>query len=179
MKTFTTQSVGLIVAAALAVGWFSASLTQPAAPAQSSAASGSGIRPLGSSSVVVPKAERLKERMPSAPLPARGRNPFVYAPRLTVRPSAGYAGRAEAPVEAAAAPVAPIVPAGPVFRLSGIASNAENGVTTLTAIINDNGSLVFAKAGDKLSNGYSVVRVEEMSVTLVDASGVTQTIRLP
>ena len=67
----------------------------------------------------------------------------------------------------------------PVFRLSGIASNAENGATTLTAIINDNGSLVFAKAGDKLSNGYSVVKVEEMSVTLVDASGVTQTIKLP
>jgi hypothetical protein len=39
--------------------------------------------------------------------------------------------------------------------------------------------MVFAKAGDKLSNGFSVVRVEEMSVTLADASGVTQTIRLP
>jgi hypothetical protein len=30
-----------------------------------------------------------------------------------------------------------------------------------------------------LSNGYSVVKVEELSVTLVDASGVTQTLRLP
>ncbi len=49
----------------------------------------------------------------------------------------------------------------------------------LTAIVIDNGALVLAKAGDKLSNGHSVVRVDEMSVTLVDAAGVTQTLRLP
>jgi hypothetical protein len=49
----------------------------------------------------------------------------------------------------------------------------------LTAIMIDNGSMVFAKAGDKLSNGFSVVRVEEMSVTLQDAAGITQTIKLP
>jgi hypothetical protein len=39
--------------------------------------------------------------------------------------------------------------------------------------------MVFARAGDTLSNGYSVVRVDEMSITLADASGVTQTLRLP
>ena len=76
-------------------------------------------------------------------------------------------------------PFVPAPPPMPVFKLSGIASNAEGGVTVLTAIVNDNGAMVFAKAGDKLSNGYSVVRVEETSVTLVDATGVTQTIRLP
>ena len=66
-----------------------------------------------------------------------------------------------------------------MFKLSGIASNTENGVAVLTAIVIDNGSMVFVKAGDKLSNGYSVVRIDEMSATIVDASGVTQTIRLP
>ena len=71
------------------------------------------------------------------------------------------------------------MPPVPVFKLSGIASNAEDGATVLTAIVNDNGAMVFAKAGDKLSNGYSVVRVDETSVTLVDATGITQTIRLP
>ena len=49
----------------------------------------------------------------------------------------------------------------------------------MTAILNDNGAMVFVKAGDRLSNGYSVVRVDETSVTLVDATGITQTIRLP
>lgn len=78
-----------------------------------------------------------------------------------------------------AAPAMPVEPPMPVFRLSGIAANTENGAAVLTAIVIDNGAMVFVKAGDKLSNGYSVVRVEEMSVTLVDATGVTQTIRLP
>ena len=66
-----------------------------------------------------------------------------------------------------------------MFKLSGVASNTENGATVLTAIVIDNGSMVFVKTGDKLSNGYSVVRVDELSMTLVDAAGVTQTIRLP
>jgi hypothetical protein len=39
--------------------------------------------------------------------------------------------------------------------------------------------MVFVKAGDKLSNGHSVVSVDEMSVTLIDSAGVTQTLRLP
>ena len=73
----------------------------------------------------------------------------------------------------------PLAPPAPIFRLSGIASNTENGVVVLTAIVIDNGTMVFAKAGDKLSNGYSVVRLDEQSITLVDASGVTQTLRLP
>ena len=81
--------------------------------------------------------------------------------------------------EASPIAVAPYVPPMPVFKLSGIASNAEDGATVLTAILNDNGAMVFAKAGDRLSNGYSVVRVEETSVTLADATGITQTIRLP
>jgi len=80
---------------------------------------------------------------------------------------------------AVALPAMPLAPPVPIFRLSGIASNKENGVIVLTAIVIDNGTMVFAKAGDKLSNGHSVVRLDEQSITLVDASGVTQTLRLP
>ncbi len=72
----------------------------------------------------------------------------------------------------------PVTPPAPIFKLSGIASSSENGVAVLTAIVIDNGTMVFVKAGDKLSNGFSVVRIDESSATLVDASGVTQTIRL-
>jgi len=67
----------------------------------------------------------------------------------------------------------------PIFKLSGIASNNEGGTVVLTAIMNDNGAMAFVKTGDKLSRGYTVVRVEENSVTLADAEGITQTIRLP
>ena len=171
----TPQSVGLIAVAALAVGWQAASLTRSPAPAQQSRPTG-GARALGTATV--PRAEKLRERLSEPPLPSRGRNPFVYGSRAPVRtPSVRDRGSDREPE--ALPPMAAPQPVGPVFKLSGIASSVEDGAATLTAIIIDNGRMVFAKAGDKLSNGYSVVRVEELSVTLVDATGVTQTIRLP
>lgn len=117
--------------------------------------------------------------MAQPPQPSRGRNPFSYGPRVPIgRSPSSYR---EPPAADAAPPVppVPVAPPMPVFRLSGIASNIEGGAPVLTAIMNDNGAMVFAKAGDKLSRGYSVVRVDETSVTLVDSLGVTQTIRLP
>ncbi len=56
--------------------------------------------------------------------------------------------------------------------------NRQDDVEVFTAIVNDNGSLVFVKAGDALSNGYTVVRVEETTVVIADAAGVEQTLRL-
>ena len=171
----TPRSVGLIVAAALAVGWTGASVAQN--PSAQSSRAASGPRPLGSAAPM-PQAENLRERLAAPPLPSRGRNPFVFGPRAPTR-STSIRDRATPAVEAPETAAYEPPPALPIFKLSGIASNAENGATVLTAILNDNGAIVFAKAGDTLSNGYSVVRVDETSVTLVDASGTTQTIRLP
>ena len=171
--TLTPRLAGLMVAGALATGWLGASLTQDAAPAQSSRPA--GPRPLGAPAAM-PRAENLLHRRSEPPLPNRGRNPFVYGARGPARSAA----RDQQYSPGDAPPIAaPYVPPMPVFKLSGIASTAEGGETVLTAILNDNGAMVFAKAGDKLSNGYSVVRIEESSVTLVDATGVTQTIKLP
>ena len=171
--TLTRRSIGLIVSTALAAGWFSASVTQPSAPAQAPSRSGAKR----SEPLTVPHAEKLRERLAEPPLPSRGRNPFVYgartAPVIRDHQQHGDEGVTPAP------PPAPYVPPPPVFKLSGIASNTENGVAVLTAIVSDNGLMVFVKAGDKLSNGYSVVRIDDMSATIVDASGVTQTLRLP
>ena len=66
-----------------------------------------------------------------------------------------------------------------MFKLSGIASSQQDGATTWTAILIDGGSMAFVKAGDRLSNGFSIVRVEETGVVIVDAAGITQTLRLP
>ena len=174
----TPRSVGLMVAAALATGWFGASITQRPASEQLSRPSG-GPRPLGAAAPM-PRAENLRQRLSEPPMPGRGRNPFVFGSRPTVRSGAfrdrGASGIPETPPPPVYVPPAPPLP---VFKLSGIASNAEGGATVLTAILNDNGAMVFVKAGDRLSNGYSVVRVDETSVTLVDATGITQTIRLP
>lgn len=170
----TPPVAGLIAVAALAVGWQAASLTQNPAPAQQSRPTG-GPRALGTTTV--PRAEKLRERLSEPPLPSRGRNPFVYGSRPPVRtPSARDR---ETDREPEALPTVAPPPIGPVFKLSGIASSVEDGAAVLTAIVIDNGQMVFVKAGDKLSNGYTVVRVEELSVTLADATGVTQTIRLP
>ena len=167
-------SVGrFVVATVAATGWFlSNSSTQETPDVR--APQSSVARPTGAN--LIPDsgfAEKLEERMKHSPTPARGRNPFAYGARHA----------APAPREIAEpAPVTMPVnndPPVPVFKLSGIAASQVEGARVLTAIIIDNGTLVFAKAGDKLSNGHSVVSVDEMSVTLLDAAGVTQTLRLP
>lgn len=132
-------------------------------------------RPISSSAI--PDSgftEKLHERMKQPPMPRQGRNPFAYGSR--------QAAPVMAPsdtAEPAPQPLAEVEPALPVFKLSGIAASRVNGETDLTAIIIDNGTMVLAKAGDKLSNGHSVVSVDETSVTLIDSAGVTQTLRLP
>ena len=174
--SFTGRTVGLIAVAALTSGWIGSSVINDRAPQQSRAPV--RARALGSSVPLVPRAaEKLREHRAQAPPPSRGRNPFVYGARIT----SGESYRANRAVEAVtpAAPPVPEAPPLPMFRLSGIASDTKDGATVLTAIIIDNGSMVFAKTGDKLSNGYSVVKVEETAVTLIDATGITQTIRLP
>lgn len=171
--TLTSRSIGLIVSTALAAGWLSASLTQPTAPAQSPAAS-SSLRAVDAEPV--PRAETLRDRLTDPPLPSRGRNPFVYGSRSVTRSIRDHQQHGD---EAVTPPPMPVIPPAPIFKLSGIASSSESGVAVLTAIVIDTGAMVFVKAGDKLSNGYSVVRIDETSATLVDASGVTQTLRLP
>jgi hypothetical protein len=173
--SFTPRSVGLIAIAALGIGWYGSSVTHDSTAQQSRGSS--GIRALGSGPAAVPRAEKLRERLVEPPVPGRGRNPFVYGARVAAPP----ASRSDRPSEPAAPVDAPVpeAPAVPAFRLSGIATDVKDGETTLTAIVIDNGSMVFVKAGDKLSNGYSVVSVDEMSVTLIDSAGITQTIRLP
>lgn len=173
--TLTSRSIGLLVATALAAGWLGASLTQPAPPAQSASVA-PARRPAAPRPV--PRADKLRELLASPPLPSRGRNPFVYGPR-TAPAARDHQQHGNEIVAPAQPPAMPAEPPAPIFKLSGIASDNENGTPVLTAIVIDNGAMVFVKTGDKLSNGYSVVRVDELSVTIVDAAGITQTLRLP
>jgi hypothetical protein len=161
-----------IIAAGAAAGWLMTGAVQNGPGGRDAQAA--LARPVASEVPPARFTEVLRDRMRQPVMPERGRNPFTYgarhaAPRHDAVTTAPVAEAAPAPVE----------PPPPVFRLSGVAASRVDGATVLTAIVIDNGVMVFAKAGDKLSNGYSVVNVEEMSITLVDAAGVTQTLRLP
>jgi hypothetical protein len=161
-----------IIATGAAAGWLiTGSIGQVAPDVQD--AQPSVARP---TTDVIPPAqftEVLRDRMREPVLPERGRNPFTYGARVAPR-------RDMPPIEEA--PVVTPVPEespAPVLKLTGIAASRQDGGTVFTAIVIDNGMMVFVKAGDRLSNGYSVVRVDEMSITVSDAGGVTQTLRLP
>jgi hypothetical protein len=173
------KTVVLIGALSLAGGWLIGTTT---APMQEPAAVGaSRPRPLG-----VPPGkggvytEQLRQKLrdqPRSPMP--GRNPFVFGSRgstMSVRPRRAEPTPAAEP--AAFLEIAP-APVAPRFKLSGVASSEKDGATTLTAIIVDNGTMVFVKAGDTLSGGHRVVRVDEKGVVIADAAGVEQTLRLP
>jgi hypothetical protein len=163
-----------VIAAGAAAGWLMTGSVTPD-PQNTRQAQSSVARPIDADTIPPARfTELLHDRMREPVTPDRGRNPFTYG------------GRPAAPQPAAPPPVAqeitsaaPLEPPLPVFKLTGIAASQQDGKTVLTAIVIDNGTMVFVKVGDALSNGYSVVSVDEMSITLVDAAGVTQTIRLP
>jgi hypothetical protein len=94
----------------------------------------------------------------------------------TARESAAHAIRRCKPAAGGAAAADGAAAAG--IQLSGVASNRKTARRADCDPHRQRRDGV-CKGGDKLSNGYQVVRVDEMSVTLVDAIGVTQTIRLP
>lgn len=170
-------SIGrFIIATGAAAGWLITSAVTQEAP-EVPESQPSVARPIETGGVPPAQlSDALRERLAEPVLPERGRNPFTYGARAAAPSRDGALELSEPdatiPAEPAAAPL-------PVFKLSGIASSRQDGVLVLTAIVIDNGTMVFAKTGDSLSNGYSVVRVDETSITLADAAGITQTIRLP
>lgn len=174
------RTVVLIGALSLAAGWVAGNTSSPVtqeAPAQRR----TGPRPLGSPATsVAPYTAQLRQKLDAQPRsPAPGRNPFVFGSRRAA-PSAPLS-RAEARAEEpeARTTLLPPLPPFPAFRLSGIAAREKDGAVVLTAILIDNGSMLFAKAGDQLSGGHSVLRVDEKSIVIVDAAGIEQIIRLP
>lgn len=173
----TPKVAGLFIASALVAGWLIGTVTSQEAPA--AAPSRQQPRPLESNvPSVAPYTQKLRDRLKEQPsMPQRGRNPFTYGSR-TPFPSAGSSRRG-APAEPEPAPPLSPEPAAARFKLSGIASSQEGGASVHTAIVSDGGVLVLARVGDKLPSGYTVLRIDETSITLADPDGVTETIRLP
>ena len=173
----TPRTVLLIGAISLAAGWLVGTSTSSSQQEAPSAPQRSGPRALGSSASVAPFTRQLRERLDAQPprTPTVGRNPFVFGGR---RPTT-LSRRNEEPITVLAPEPPPPLALEPQFRLSGIASSQQDGALLFTAIMTDNGALVFVKAGDRLGHGFSVVRVDESSVVIMDTAGVSQTLRLP
>jgi hypothetical protein len=168
----TRTSLGLFVATALATRLLGGGAPQDADVAPRPAP----VQPVTAAPTAsFTFSDELRERLNRRVTPDRGRNPFMYGSRH-VAPESRRDEVALPPVEMPPAPIAPPVPQ---IKLSGVATSLVDGTAVLTAIVIDNGAMVFVKAGDKLPSGATVVRVDELSMTLVDAAGVTQTVRLP
>lgn len=174
------RTVVLIGTVSLAAGWMVGTNTSPATQDPSAQRRG-GPRPLGvHTPSVAPFTAQLRRKLedrPRSPLP--GRNPFVFGSRAYAPPPVSRGSRREATEVAPAERPTPAPAPVQAFKLSGIAASEKDGVVVLTAIVIDNGSMVFVKAGDKLSAGHSVLRVDEKSIVIVDASGSEQIVRLP
>jgi hypothetical protein len=178
MEAVQPRLVGLIAALSLAAGWLVSTAVSQNSASQPPAGV-SGPRPLGRQDAPAPYTQQLRLKLQEHPRsPSPGRNPFVFGAR---RPTPAPVARPRQP-ESESSPVdaAPVAPIAPFLRfdLSGVAMSRQDGAEVFTAIVNDNGTLAFVKAGDALSNGYKVVRVEETAVIIVDASGVERTLRL-
>jgi hypothetical protein len=178
MAMIRPRTVVLIGTISLSAGWMAGTMSSPAtqeAPAQRRA----GPHPLGSPATsVAPYTAQLRRKLDEQPRsPVPGRNPFVFGSRGAF--SAPPMRRDERQASEPEPPPAPAPPPLPAFKLSGIAASEKDGAVVLTAIVIDNGSMVFVKAGDTLSGGHSVLRVEEKAIVIADAGGVEQVLRLP
>ncbi|MDP3718522.1 MAG: hypothetical protein Q8T13_12225 [Acidobacteriota bacterium] len=181
LKNLTSGTVLLVGVLSLTAGWLAGTASSQQEPAAVDGRARSGPRPLGSQASVAPHTRKLRERLDTQParVPGGGRNPFVFgARRAPVAAPLGDEPTA-APLAAAVPEPEPYTPPAPQIKLSGIAASQEGDLSVLTAIVNDNGALVFVKTGDRLPSGATIIKVEETGIVIMDAAGITQTIRLP
>ena len=190
LKTMQMRTVVLIGSLSLGAGWLlhDSSAPQPTGPATNdSTTARRGPRPLGADAkartIAAPTerqtkfSEQLRLKMQDIPQsPTPGRNPFLYG----VRSAPPATKAAPSVVAAVAAPPGAVyvAPVRPRFELSGIASRVQDGKSALTAIVMDNGALIFAVEGEKLGGGYVVSRISETAMVIADPAGAEQTFSL-
>lgn len=175
MQPRTVALVGLL---SLSLGWALGGRTPFTTAGDNQAGRGSsGPRPLGvPPGVSFSPPEPLKLPPPTAGrAPRPERNPFSFGERRAA-PAARRELSEAASVSSAPLP-APEAPPAPVLRLTGMATTAGPDGPEFTAMINDGQALVFVKRGEGIA-GFTVVDVQETSVTLRDGAGAERTLRL-
>ncbi len=126
-------------------------------------------------SEIVREADRLSrhnQTLGSYPRPAR--NPFRFGAAPVVRaPQVASLGAEDTSVAPAVAEI--IVPG---FRLSGLARDGEGEQEVRTAVLSTPEGIVLGRAGDPLSDGWTISQVEVEHVVLIGPDGTTLTLPL-
>jgi hypothetical protein len=182
MTPMRPRAVLLVGVLGLTAGWWMAAVVGPQTAGDAEQAPSRGPLPLGveRTEPPAPYTEQLRlrlERQPRTPQPVR--NPFVFQAR---RPAIVSRAPAEPSTDdpTAGAPAEPPEAHSlrPTLMLSGIAANTVDGQVLRTAIITDGSDLYFAKVGEALPGGFTVVAIDDTTATLSDASGGERTLRL-
>jgi len=180
MGGMQSRTVALVVALSLATGWALGGRFSSQAPRAGTAALSRGPRPLGvetpTGTAGLSESLRLKiDRNTRSPRSSR--NPFVFGSRPTVPSTSAARGSTAARPEPEAR-IDDRPQSGPAYELAGIASARGADGLEHTAILSGVAGVVFARVGDALPGGLTVVEVHETMVTLRDASGGERTLRL-
>jgi hypothetical protein len=176
------RTVALVGALALTLGWALGSFVQP--DQREGAAEGrasTGPRPLGTapSANVAPLTEQLRlklEQKPRAPRPDR--NPFAFGGRRAAPPVTRRVDTPEASDSVLPEPPPEPVRPGAALQLAGMASTDGPNGPTWTAMVHDGRGLLYVQQGDPLPGGFTVVDIQESSVTIRDTVGGERTLRL-
>lgn len=180
MNAMQPRTVALVASLTIGAGWaLGGRFGTGTGDRRAGAPESSGPRPLGVERSAPPAAftERLHLKLEQLPPPSRAtRNPFVFG--ASRGPVTGTLARgAPAPDEPSPDGVVP-APPRPTLMLSGMAATRQGDALEYTAIVSDGAGLHFVKRGDPLPGGYTVIAVDETTVTLRDSSGSERTLRL-
>jgi hypothetical protein len=178
MRTDSHRLAGTLLALGFVAGWFSGSwVSPPTAITQVRPA-----RPVAPPPDVPMPHIALHAVTAPATTPATARNPFVFTDRpAAVSPlvarSAGETVVA-APGEAAAPDIAaaPADSAPPMWRVFGIAADADG---RITAVVSGGGDVFLLGLGDRLPDGSSVVELDATGLVVATPGGERLTLRLP
>ena len=178
MRTDSHRLAGTLVALGFVAGWFSGSwVSPPTAITQVRPA-----RPVAPPPDVPMPHIALHAVTAPVTTPATARNPFVFTDRPAAAPAAYVRAAAETgaatPGDAPAAEPspAPVEPAPPMWRVFGIAADAEG---RITAVVSGGGDVFLLGLGDRLPDGSSVVELDATGLVVSTPAGERLSLRLP
>lgn len=163
---------GYVIVLALLAAWLASAsgvIGQPGRVSKTPPRSGDAIATDAIAFDVQAQAERLKQRLATAPVPQQPiRNPFVFYSRPAAPPRAAEAPR---PLPPASEPLIPDVPPEPELTLIGVAEEKKEQGIVRTALLSGPGEeLLMAGVGQTVLGRYKVTAISSEAVELREMS---------